>query len=721
MKKLIALLMAMLMLLSTMSLAVAETVETEAVETEAVETEVAATEEAAAVAEQKDWTVLVYLCGTDLETTGAMATINLVEIAETIPSDNVNVVIETGGTRKWQAEEYLGLKIATDKLQRWTFGMEGYQMVDEQPLANMADYRTLTDFVQWGAENYPAEKYLLVMWDHGGGSNEGLILDELHNSSIMSLQDFGKGLANANVQMEAILLDTCLMASLETAQAVQPYANYLIASEETVPGQGTDYQKWLQYLYDYPYVDGRQFGKIVCDAVQQKYAELNSEYFYKTLTYSTIDLKKLDPVVAAFENMFAEVGKLLADPTAFGRFTYLTQNAESFYAAEMVDLQDFATRAVRYGLSVETVGAVIESVNDAVVHDVKGLLHSYSHGLSFWYWPNASMGALDHFARNCKNPNYLAFLDAINMGWTAPDWVYEQVERLPDISYADYVVEKEVQVNSDSHLQMNITNAKEAVARVDYRLYMESDKVPSGWVTLGLDDDVDGDWNEGTFWDKFDGTWPMINNTPLQIEMVNSTSSYTLYNVPIGTLMDEDNPSLGYNKLMLRVGYEYDKPLTSVFDNMYQTASEKAQKAAEEAAEEDLAETAKDPYAGEYVMYGVWNETASNIGMASRDVKDIEELYGKKYTALATGIDPLFGENQGQIALGDIVLSEDLVIEEKPLPKGTYAYQFVITDVFGNQNSTLYMPFEWDGEKVTYDYESYEMLKLLLEFLGYFA
>ena len=387
----------------------------------------------------------------------------------------------------------------------------------------------------------------------------------------------------------------------------------------------------------------------------------------------------------------------------------------------MIDLQDFATRAVRYGLSVETVGAVIEAVNDAVLHDVKGLLHSYSHGLSFWYRPNASLTELDHFARNCKNPHYLAFLDAINMGWTAPDWVYEQVERLPDISRADYIVEKAVQVNSDGHLQMNITNAKEAVARVDYRLYMESDKVPGGWVTLGLDDDVDGDWNEGTFWDKFDGTWPMINNTPLQIEMVNSTSSYTLYNVPIGTLMDEDNPSLGYNKLMLRVGYEYDKPLTSVFDNMYQTASEKAQKAAEEAAEEALTETAKDPYAGEYVIYGVWNETVSNIGLASRDVQDIEDLYGQKFAVLATGIDPLFGETQGQIALGDIVLSEDLVIEEKPLPKGTYAYEFVVTDVFGNRSSTVYMTFEWDGEKATYDYESYEMLKMLLELFGYYA
>lgn len=709
MHKWLAMLMALLMMLSACPLALAEAVESAVAEPEA---EAAVVEETSAANETKPWTVMVYLCGTDLESRGGMATINLVEMAETIPNENINVVVETGGTRTWQTEEQLGLKIANDKLQRWSFGVEGYQLVEEQPLANMADYRTLTDFVQWSAKNYPAEKYLLVMWDHGGGSNGGLIVDQLHNNAIMSLEDFGKGLANSGVHMEAILLDTCLMATLETAQAVQPYANYLIASEETVPGQGTDYQQWLQYLYDFPYVDGRQFGKTMCDGVQQKYAEINMDYFSKTLTYSAIDLKKLDAVVAAFENMFVEVGQLLTDPVAFGRFTYLTQNAESFTYSEIVDLQDFATRAMRYGLKVETVGAVIESVNDAVVHDVKGILHSYSHGLAFWYDPNASEAALDHFARNCKNPNYLAFLDAINMGWTAPDWVYEKVERLPDISREDYIVTSEVKENSDGHLQLSITNAKDAVARVDYRLYMASDKVPSGYISLGLDDEIDGDWEEGTFWDTFDGTWPMIGNVPCEIDMVNSTSSYTLYNVPVGIPVDEKHPSLGYEKYDLRVGYEYDKPLTSVFDNMYQTASEKAQAAVEGETEE------KDPYAGEYVIYGLWNQDSSNIGLPSRDVMDVDSLYGKTFTVLATGMDPLMHETEGQVAMGKFVMSEDLVIEEKPLPQGDYAYEFVITTVFGNQKSTMFVPFKWDGKKATYDFESYETLKFLLEFLG---
>jgi hypothetical protein len=224
---------------------------------------------------------------------------------------------------------------------------------------------------------------------------------------------------------------------------------------------------------------------------------------------------------------------------------------------------------------------------------------------------------------------------------------------------------------------------------------------------------VDADWTEGTFWDKFDGTWPMIGDAICQIEMISSTSSYTLYNVTIGQPQDPENPSLGYNAAMLRVGFEYDKPLTSVIDNMYETAYEKAQV---DAAEDEVEEV--DPYAGEYVLYGVWNETASNIGMASRDVTPIDSLYGETFSTLGMGMSPLYREDEGLVPLGEFVLTEDVVIEDKPLPAGEYAYQFVITDVFGNEWPKVYVPFEWDGEKVTYDYEEYQGILFFLQLIG---
>ena len=56
---------------------------------------------------------------------------------------------------------------------------------------------------------------------------------------------------------------------------------------------------------------------------------------------------------------------------------------------------------------------------------------------------------LDIFARNCPSPYYLSILDAITP-WSAPDELYEKVERLPDINDMeeyDIVVERSIGEN----------------------------------------------------------------------------------------------------------------------------------------------------------------------------------------------------------------------------------------------------------------------------------
>ena len=42
-------------------------------------------------------------------------------------------------------------------------------MVMDVGEVNMADGQTLVDFVTWAVENYPADKYMLIMSDHGMG------------------------------------------------------------------------------------------------------------------------------------------------------------------------------------------------------------------------------------------------------------------------------------------------------------------------------------------------------------------------------------------------------------------------------------------------------------------------------------------------------------------------------------------------------------------------
>ena len=229
--------------------------------------------------ELPEWTVMFYLCGSDLESKHSYATGNLTEILSCYPYNAVrqaiqgktesvstearcpvNVVIQTGGCKAWHAQE-IGMDIASDRLQRWHFqpadqisltDENTMEMVAELPLASMSKPETLADFIRWSAENYPAKKYALVLWDHGGGAKTGILIDELFDGDILYLDELRQAMADGGVVFETVLFDACLMANLETACAIQPYARWMVTSEENVAGKGTAIGGWLQQLHYIP-------------------------------------------------------------------------------------------------------------------------------------------------------------------------------------------------------------------------------------------------------------------------------------------------------------------------------------------------------------------------------------------------------------------------------------------------------------------------------------
>lgn len=86
------------------------------------------------------WAVYWYLCGSDLESGGGFATSDLSELMEVELPEEVNVVIQTGGSSVWQND-----LVDAEKLQRWVYSSEGLSLVDEQPSASMGAEDTLED------------------------------------------------------------------------------------------------------------------------------------------------------------------------------------------------------------------------------------------------------------------------------------------------------------------------------------------------------------------------------------------------------------------------------------------------------------------------------------------------------------------------------------------------------------------------------------------------
>lgn len=219
----------------------------------------------AANATAKPATVLIYMNGSDLESEAGEATSDIAEMIASGIGTNVNVVIETLGTRRWQ--DY---GIASDHTQRYIIKEGKLELVDDSlGQLDTTDPNTLADFIRWGTENYPADRYMLLLWDHGAGPVYGFGYDEFQSDyAALTLDEMKQALdANPGVHFDMIGMDCCIMGSLETCVALQPYCDYTVLSEDFEPGIGWSYKEWMGMLEKNPGIGMVELGTAIVDSM----------------------------------------------------------------------------------------------------------------------------------------------------------------------------------------------------------------------------------------------------------------------------------------------------------------------------------------------------------------------------------------------------------------------------------------------------------------------
>lgn len=191
-------------------------------------------------------TVMIYMNGSNLESQYGCATADLKEMLNANLSDNVNVVIQTGGTRDWKNSI-----IDEKKTQRYIIENNALTLVDNSlGQLDMTNEQTLEDFIVFANKAYPANRKILIFWDHGGGAVYGFGYDENVSDydATLTLDEIQRAIKNSGVKFEMIGFDACLMGSIETACALSDSADYLVASEDFESANGWDYQNWLSQL-----------------------------------------------------------------------------------------------------------------------------------------------------------------------------------------------------------------------------------------------------------------------------------------------------------------------------------------------------------------------------------------------------------------------------------------------------------------------------------------
>ncbi len=493
-------------------------------------------------AEAGTWAIYWYLCGSDLESNGGFATSDLMEMMEVALPENVRVVIQTGGAKTWQNNV-----VDADILQRYVYDSEGLTLVDELPPASMGDAATLTDFLRYCKQNYPAEKTAVLFWNHGGGSVSGAAFDERYGYDSLTLDEMQTAFGRVweadenNPPLELVGFDTCLMATVDVAGTFAGTARYLVASEEVEPANGWDYTGWLGALAADPAMDGAALGEVICDAY---YAGCQAVGTHSNATLSLTDLTRTGPLLDAYEAFGAEaLAAACEDPGFFSRFARIAAQSENYGGntreqgyTNMVDLGHMARQSA--GL-LQTAGDVLKALEDCVLYRVSGPYRTESTGLSCYYSYNGDLNDLYGYTNVGAGQAFKYFysyeltgqLDDAGMEYIS-GMNYEELPQIQSLAAMGWDG-MPLQVDEDgvSHLTLG-PEADSILAGIGFSLYY-FDEENDIMLLLGTDNDMNADWENGVFSDNFRGVWGGIDGHMVYMELCFEGEDYNLYSVPV--------------------------------------------------------------------------------------------------------------------------------------------------------------------------------------------
>jgi len=284
-------------------------------------------------------TIMIYMVGSDLESKYGAASMDISEMLNAnYDMDNVDVLIFTGGAKAWQTSDISNLDNGI-----YHVGPEGLEKLTSYEKTNMGDANTLTKFLNYAYDNYSAEKYGLIFWDHGGGPIYGYGLDEFSRTDMLTIKEIDSSIANSRFgydKLDFIGFDACLMSSIEVANSVSNHADYLISSEETEPGFGWDYD-FLNRINTTS--NGKNIGIAIADTYEEFYRDIK----VNGITISVMDLSKVKNVETEMNNLFKSLnGNLGSDFYTISRTRSNTKDfgrsASGSY--DLIDLYDFADK-----------------------------------------------------------------------------------------------------------------------------------------------------------------------------------------------------------------------------------------------------------------------------------------------------------------------------------------------------------------------------------------
>ncbi len=339
-------------------------------------------------------TVMVYMIGSDLESEYGAATNDINEMIYSGIQNNINIVVETGGSQQWDNP-----LISNNRLERYSITSDGLHRLDVIENDSMTNPDTLSSFISYAAENFPANRYFLILWDHGGGSVSGYGYDENHyDDNSLPPNMIAKALKDGGVKFDIIGFDACLMGNLETALALEPYADYMVASEEVEPCDGWYYSNFIKILDENKSISSLDLAKRIIDDYREYSIKEDEE---SEITLSIIDLGELANNISGPIKKFSKAVNEKMSNNGYQEIADARKNTKEFSKESYIDQVDLIDLVLK--LDVDGSEELADAIKASIKYNkTENITDSY--GLAA-YFPYSSLMMMNDIVSIYDNIN----------------------------------------------------------------------------------------------------------------------------------------------------------------------------------------------------------------------------------------------------------------------------------------------------------------------------
>ena len=290
----------------------------------------------------KDVVVFAYIIGSNLEKQDGAATLNITQMIDaTKQGKHLKFVLEVGGSKRWFTKgiedgSYGRYEIENGKITK---------VMDLPSDTNLSEVEPLTDFLNWGKENYPADRYMLVFWDHGGGFTSGFGCDDINVTkpqNILTNTEIISAIDASGLKFDMIGFDACLMQDIELGALLEPYTDYYLGSEEIESDAGWYYTSAFGKLAKDPGIASEDFLEEMISSYDAYYALFAREEGPDILTLSAVDTTLAKPAYDKLNELWIRMTEAVQeDPKAFSLIGTAADNTYTFVDQNGIDLVDF--------------------------------------------------------------------------------------------------------------------------------------------------------------------------------------------------------------------------------------------------------------------------------------------------------------------------------------------------------------------------------------------